>query len=125
MLAQAVLAVLIIEPNRQLVMPYGHLPNSYIVNRFPTVELALVELTNTDPDIVFLSASFSPSKSVRFLEALKNFSKTKLIPLLIVVDLSHRLNFVPGTSWGGKIAVLDSFASKRELYSTLDRVLQI
>ena len=116
--------VLIVEPNRKLILLYKYLSHSRKITRVSTVEQALRKLAETNPSIVFLSASFSASKSVRFLGSLKNFSSASLIPIIIVVDLSHRVNFVPGTSWGGKIAVIDSFASKRELASTLDRVLK-
>ena len=122
--AQPGLSILIIEPNKKLVMPYGHLLHSFVIFRVPTIELALQKLSPSHPGLVFLSASFSASKSIKFLEAFKNFSQPSLIPLIIIVDLSHRLNFVPGTSWAGKIAVLDSFVSKKELLSTLHRVLQ-
>lgn len=122
MLAQT---VLIVEPNKKLVTPFSYLPDSYKIARLLTVEQALQKLVEVNPSMVFLSASFSTSKSLKLLEALKNFFKDNLVALIILVDLSHRVNFVPGTSWGGKIAVIDSFASKRELRSTLDRVLKI
>ena len=121
MLAQT---VSIIEPNKKLIIPYNHLPRSYDIFRVSTIDQALLKLAKVNPGIVFLSASFSALKSVSFLESLKNFSEDSLIPVIIVVDLSNRINFVPGTTWGGKIAVIDSCASKRELTSTLDRVLK-
>ncbi len=121
MLAQP---ISIIEPNKKLILPYKYLPRSSKITRVSTIEQALRELAEINPKIVFLSASFSASKSLKFLEAFKNSSRNNLIPIIIVVDLSHRVNFVPGISWGGKIAVIDSFASKRELNSTLDRVLK-
>ena len=117
------LSILIIEPNKKLTLPYSYLPHSYKVTYITSIELGLAKLNRVNPNLVFLSASFSASKSLKFLESLKNSFKLKLIPLIIIVDLSHRLNFVPGTSWGGKIAVLDSFACKKELLSTLNRVL--
>jgi hypothetical protein len=118
------LTTFVIEPNGKLNFPYGHLPSNYKVVQLATIELALWELANLKPNLVFLSASFPSSKLVKFLEAFKNFCRFELIPLVIIVDLSHRLNFIPGISWGGKIAVLDSFASKRELLSTISRVLK-
>lgn len=124
MSARTNLAVLIVEPNKKLVLPYGYLSGSYRLTRTDSIELALSKLSDVNPDLVFLSATFSISKSVKFLEALKNFSQFNLIPLIIVIDFSHPLNFVPGTSWGGKIAVLDSFVSQKELLSTMSRVLK-
>ena len=117
------LITIIIEPNSKLPSPYCHLPKNYNVVRFKTIKLALWELVELKPHLVFLSASFSSSTLVRFLEAFKGFTPSQLIPVIMIVDLSHRLNFIPGTSWGGKMAVLDSQASKKELYSALDRVL--
>lgn len=124
MAARTSLTILIVEPNKKLVLPYDHLPDSYKVTRTASIELALSKLSDVNPDLVFLSATFSISKSVKFLEALKNFSQFNLTPLIIVVDFSHPLNFVPGTSWGGKIAVLDSLVSQKELLSTMSRVLK-
>lgn len=118
------LITFIIEPNKRLIKPYSYLPDSYNVIRLQTIELALWELGGTKPDLVFLSASFSALKTVKFLEAFKNFCQSELMPLIMVIDFSHRLNFVPGTSWGNKIAVLDSLASPKELFSTLSRVLR-
>jgi len=122
--AQPKLKILIVEPNKNLIVPYSYLPGSFKFVRVYSTQLGLRELTKITPDMVFLSGSFSASKTVRFLEALKNSSRSDLIPLIIVVDLSHRLNFVPGTSWGGKIAIIDSFISKKEFRSTISRVLR-
>ena len=122
MLAQT---ISIVEPNKKLITPYNYLTSLYSISRVSTIDQALLKLTKINPGIIFLSASFSASKSVRFLESLNNFSEGSLIPVVIVVDLSNRINFVPGTTWGGKIAVIDSCASKRELTSTLDRILKV
>lgn len=116
--------VLIVEPNHSLVEPYCHLPRSYQTFRAASIEQALAKLIDHSPDLVFLSASFAPSKSLLFLEALKNGCLCSLIPLIMVVDLSHRISFLPGTSWGGKFAIIDSSVSQEELYSTLKRVLK-
>jgi len=124
MSARTNLAILIVEPNKKLALPYEYLAGSYKLTRTDSIELALSKLSDVNPDLVFLSATFSISKSIKFLEALKNFSQFNLIPLIIVVDFSHPLSFVPGTSWGGKIAVLDSFVSQKELFSTMSRVLK-
>jgi len=121
MLAQT---VSIIEPNCKLNLPYDYIPDSYNIVRAPSIEYAVRKLTENNPSIVFMSASFSVAKSIRLLEALKIFSCNSLIPIIIVVDLSNRINFVPGTTWGGKIAVIDSHISQKELYSTMGRVFK-
>lgn len=121
--AQLKFKVLIIEPNKNLTKPYSYLSKGWFVTRLTTNNLTSNSLKKINPDMVFLSASLPPLKSLKFLETLKDFDDSKLTPLIIVVDLSHRLNFVPGTSWGGRIGVLDSFSSKKEFFATITRIL--
>lgn len=115
--------LLILEPNQNLVFPYAFLPPVANLSRLSGFENGLKEIALSQFDLVFLSASFSPAQSLRFLENLKLSSGALLIPLVIIVDLNHRLNTLLGTSWGGRIAVLDSQVSKPEFFLALDRVL--
>lgn len=116
--------IIIIEPNNRMGQPYSFLPPYYTITRLSTIENASKAFDYSSPHVAFLSASFSPSKTLRFLEMLKNASTSRLIPLVIVVDLGNRINFVPGTSWGRRIAVVDCFIPKSLFLATLKRVVQ-
>ena len=64
MLAQP---VSVVEPNKKLIIPYKYLPLSCKITRVSTIEQALRNLSETNPKILFLSASFSASKSLKLL----------------------------------------------------------
>lgn len=116
--------LLIIEPDVDLTQPYTWfpqiMPEAEII-RVPTVELAFDHL-QPQPDLVCLSTSFSPLKVVKLLEALKQASTAKVIPLIFVVHWQNRLTTIPGTTWGGRIGLLHSLSSVAEVRSTLERV---
>lgn len=114
---------LIIEPNDSVIKPYSYLDEIYEYERCTSVEKGLSIMASKYPDILFLSASFSLSKSLKVLESLKHKSAYGLIPLILVVDLSNRLSGIPGTEWGDKIGILSTLSSSKELHSTLDRVM--
>ncbi len=114
--------ILIVEPNELLKTPYGHLSNLGTVHRVPTVGAAIREIVWNVPAIVFLSASIDPKKSLVLLDTLKDASRYSLIPLIIVVDLTKEISTVLGTSWGGKIAVVDSYIPRKDLISIISRI---
>ena len=113
---------LIIEPNDSLLVPYAHVHKNFITERQSSIQSALAILAQKHPDIVFISASYSISKIIDILDAVKNKSIETLIPVVFVVDLSHKISHIPGTSWGNKLAILSSISSVSEYNSTLDRV---
>lgn len=115
---------LIIEPSRTISQPYNHIPASYDITRVTTLKTAFEQLLDNMPSLVFLSASFSTHKTLDFMNELKMTSRIKLIPLLMVVDLTNRINIIPGTFWGSKFGIVHSLSSKQEVESTLLRVLQ-
>ena len=114
--------ILIVEPNEMLEFPYFFLEHLGTVKRVPTIGAALKEVIWNAPSLVFLSASFDPKKSLLLLDTLKDASRFSLIPLIIVVDLTKELSTVLGTSWGGRIAVVDAHISKKDLISTISRI---
>lgn len=114
--------ILIVEPNELLEFPYLFLENLGSVKRVQTVGAALKEVVWNVPSLVFLSASIDPKKSLVLLDTLKDASRFSLIPLIVVVDLSKEISMVLGTSWGGKIAVIDVHILKKDLISTISRV---
>lgn len=113
---------LIIEPNDRMLHPYSFLENSYIYQRYTSVEIALQHMSIKYPDIVFISASFSLSKCIKILDALKHISLHSLIPIIFVVDLSKNASLIPGTTWGDKLGIVTSISNQHELNSTLHRV---
>lgn len=114
--------ILVIEPNELLEFPYLYLDQLGTVQRIPTIGQALKELVWNVPSMVFISASIDPKKVLILLDTLKDASRYTLIPVIIVVDLGKELSSVLGTSWGGKIAVVDSHVSKKDLISTISRI---
>lgn len=115
-------SILIVEPNELLQTPYTHLEELGTVRRVPTIGSALKEIIWNPPSLVFLSASIEPKKSLVLLDTLKDASRFSLIPLIIVVDLSKEISSILGTSWGGKIAVVDCHILKKDLISTISRI---
>lgn len=118
------LNALIIDPNKKLGSPYNLMGEQYAVVHVQSIESGLVSLSGTLPQVVFLSTHIGINKTLIFLDALKNVSHKKLIPLVFVVDLANKLNTIPGTTWGGKIGILHSMISKTEFNSTMNRVLE-
>ncbi len=113
---------LVVEPNELLRTPYEHLSSIGTIKRVPSIGSAIKEVVWNIPSIVFLSASINPKRSLIFLDTLKDASRCSLIPIIVVVDLSKEISFVLGTTWGGKIAVVDCFISKRDLVNTIARI---
>lgn len=113
---------LIIEPNDGLNHPYLFLENKYSYQRYTSVEIALQHMSQKYPDIVFLSSSFSLSKCVKVLDALKHVSTLSLVPIVFVVDLSQNASLIPGTTWGNKLGIITSISDNHEVNSTLNRV---
>ncbi|KXK10705.1 MAG: hypothetical protein UZ22_OP11002000636, partial [Microgenomates bacterium OLB23] len=47
----------------------------------------------------------------------------RLIPIVFAIDLSNKISHVPGTTWGGHIEIIHSLNSKKQLNSTVSRIL--
>lgn len=114
--------VLIIEPNESLQTPYKYVRGVYDTRRVSSIETAITQIHTKPPELVLLSASFAPGSTLKILEVLKEVSVFNVIPLLIIVDLSYRINTVLGISWDGKIAVIDSNTPKKDFFSTIQRI---
>jgi len=114
--------VLIIEPNDSLKKPYTFMYGVYDIRRVSSIARAITEVHLKPPELVLLSASFTPVSTLKLLEVLKEVSVFTIIPLLIIVDLSYRISTVLGISWGGKIAVVDYNIPKKDLFSTIKRI---
>lgn len=117
------ISTLIIEPKHNLIAPYLHLPKTYTITRVDSLQTAFEHLLDSPPDLVLLSVNYSKMDLLDFLIELKCVSRYKLIPLIFVVNLSKHLNFIPGTSWGGKLGILHNLSSQKEVNSTLQRVM--
>ena len=114
---------LIIEPNKELAVPYMYLPPIYTVSWVTSPERAAAELEDYTPSLVFLSTSFDPKENLTFLEKYKEIFLYKIIPLIFVVDWSNKVNTILGTTWGQKIAIAHSLTSQGEMNALLDRVM--
>lgn len=116
--------ILIIEPNRFLATPYMHLPlDKYQITCRKSIQQALILLKEKPIDLIFISASFSTSKKIDFLDALKKISTQQLIPLIFVIDLNQPISTILGVTWGNKIGICHSLSSSAELFSTLERIM--
>lgn len=114
--------IIVIEPNTKLLFPYHFLYTQDII-RFSSIKPAMDAYLKNVPNLIFCSASFSPEQHLQFLEFLKNTTNHDFIPLILVVDLTNRINFIPGITWGNNIGVIDTRISKYELDLTIKRVL--
>ncbi len=118
--------MLIIEPNTQLTLPYHYVSDlsseKHTVLRVSTLEQAIIKLDSHQPKVVFLSTSFDPNQALEFLEKLKEYSSTGIIPLIFVVDWSQRVQTLLGTSWGDAVGILHSLSSQEEVAATLKRL---
>lgn len=116
--------ILIAEPNKHLSIPYCYVPSGFRICRTDSIKSALKELSHRVPDIAFISSSFPTHSALILLEAIKNCCLESLIPLIIVIDISNKVNFVPGVNWGGKIAIIDSLCTKKQFDVIFERVLK-
>jgi hypothetical protein len=116
-------SALVIEPNSKLVHPYDYLSEKLILTKVQSVKQANLELTRQQFSCFILSTSFSPEKQLSLLDAFKFNFKEQIIPLLLVVDLTQPLSTVPGTLWGGQVAVLAHIASKKLTLTSLESIM--
>lgn len=124
LLPSAQKSILIVEPNLKQSKPYSLLDQKiFKLTKVTNVLAANAELQKENFDLVFLSCSFSNKKLLSFLESLKQASKSKIIPLILVVDLSQPYSIVPGISWDNKIGLLSSQSAEKELTANLARLL--
>lgn len=122
--ATSSIAILIVEPSPHMVSPYGHLASGAQITRVTSTTLAKRQLKNASFNLICISASFKPDQIVNLLETVEQRAQAKLTPIVFVVNLSNRLNFIPGVSWAGRIGVIDSYSSRQEVIDTTSRVLQ-
>lgn len=116
--------ILVIDPHQQLSKPYQSLPTDSTIVHVTSTPLATQYLRDRIPSLVIISASFSPSQMLDLLELVKTAVAHQrfLVPLIIMVDLHDRINFVPGTHWGQKIGILCSLSSQDEVQAVINRV---
>ena len=122
-LSQPQITTLIIEPNHRLIAPYLHLPQNYLITRVDSIQHGFECLLDHKFNLICLSCSFSPMELTDFLIELKELSHPQLIPLILIIDLNKRLNFVPGTGWAGKLSILHSLSSRIETDASLKRLM--
>lgn len=122
--SSAAKSILIVEPNSDLEKPYSFLDQKiFQITRVNNSLTASYELQKSSFDLVFLSCSFSNKKILNFLESLKLAGNTKIIPLILVVDLSQPYSIVPGLTWNNQLSLLSSISSDKELQTNLSKLL--
>lgn len=119
-------SILIVEPNPHLDRPYSLLDSrAFQVARISNPLTAGFELQKQAFDLVLLSCSFSHKKLLHFLDSLKEADKTKIIPLILVVDFSKPYSLIPGLTWDGKLGLLSSLSGAKELNLQLAKLLHL
>ncbi len=116
-------AALVVEPNASLQKPYSFIDQKLDLNRVASVKQALQALNKQSFILFLISASYSPDQTLTLLDAFKNNFQQQVIPLIIVVDLNQPLSTVPGTQWGGKLAILSSASGQELTLLTIDSLL--
>jgi len=116
--------ILIVEPKPDLAEVYGFLPQDKHLIHITSTQRATQYLQDKTPNLVIISASYSPVQIFHLLEVLKERSSSSkyLIPLIFSVDLDHKTNFIPGTYWGKKLGIINSLSSKKEVALILTRI---
>lgn len=119
-------SILIVEPKPELADIYGFLPQDANIIHIISTQHATQYLRDKTPDLVVISASYSPPQTFHLLETLKERSSSSLylIPLIFSIDLDHKTNFIPGTHWGKKLGIIHSLSSRKEVELTLGRICQ-
>lgn len=115
---------IIVEPNASVQSPYTFMQSGFTLERHISIQSGLHSIAQNNPALVSISASFSPQQYLPLLTAVKNKSQQHLIPLIFVIDLSHKISSIPGTTWGNKLGILTNLSNINEYNSTLDRVIQ-
>ncbi len=87
------------------------------------ISQALQALAVGQPAIVYCSSHFVPSKIVRLLDAIKEQSTTRLIPVILGLDLTQPIVVIPGTRWAGKLGILTDEMSVDEIDALLNRLI--
>lgn len=116
--------ILIIEPKPDLAGVYQFFPQDISPLHSTSTQRATQYLHDMKPDLVVVSASYSPVQIFHLLEALKEKSSASkhLIPIIFSIDLKHKTNFIPGTFWGQKVGVINSLSSKKEVELVIERI---
>ena len=114
----------VVEPNSKLVEFYLGMEQLFNLTVTNSVPQALQKLYEQEPDVFILSTSFSLSLQIKALEAFKNSCKNKIIPLVLVIDLSKPISTIAGISWGNKLHIVNSRQSLKELKQTLEPIIR-
>lgn len=116
--------ILIVEPTPELAEVYDFFPQDNRPIHVTSTQRATRYLQNQTPSLVAVSASYSPPQIFRLLETIKEKSSASLflIPVVFVIDLKHKTNFIPGTFWGQKLGVINSLSSQQEVKLVMARV---
>ena len=116
--------IVIVEPNPEMIKPYVYLGDKPTILRVNTINQAVTAIGNIIPELILLSASFSPQSTIKLLETIKRIYQPELIPIIQVVDRSNKISYIPGVSWNHKIRTIDNFFGKKEFLLVVKSVME-
>jgi PleD family two-component response regulator len=116
--------ILIVEPKPELAEAYQFLPQESNNLHLTSTQKATQYLQDKTPDLIIISASYSPVQIFNLLEQIKEASSNNmfLIPVVFMIDLEHKTSFIPGTHWGGQLGIINTLSSKKEVELMLSRL---
>ena len=117
--------LLVVDPKPLLPSLRSFFSKYFEISHCDSVVKALQFLGSTTPDIVCVSTRFTTSKIVLLLEAIKEHSASRLIPLIFNLDLNEPTIVLPGTRWAGKLGLATSDMSDVELEAMCGRLLKV
>lgn len=98
------------------------LENHFRVTHCTSVPLTLQALATQSPSILVVSTRFTPTKLIQVLEAVKERSTDRLIPVLLNLDLTQPMITIPGTRWSGKLGIITRDTNQAEFSALIDRL---
>lgn len=101
-------AILVLEPNQNLTIPYQFLTSTYQLTRLHDPLTLANELSRKQYQLVMLSCSFSSRKLLQLLETINQAHRDTLLPIVLVIDLHQPYSLVPGLNWANKVGLLSS-----------------
>jgi hypothetical protein len=116
--------VLVVDSNPSRQLPYTLLSENYGITRVVDLQSADFLLEKEDWALVIICTSFPLPKKLTFLEKLLKLCSTKsrVIPLVWLLDWNTPIIELPGSSWGDQLACWPENISHPELTASLQRL---
>lgn len=117
-------SILIIETTGCLAIPLTFFPSAYKIESALTVNEARIILQEHSVQLIAFNVSCPEGLMFEVIHMINQTVKDKIIPLLLVIDLSIPLTVIPGTSWGGRLGILHSLSTRAEFLTTMQRLFE-